>query len=119
LAPPILDIGGARQKAALLFLAAELDQHRPEHRDVERVDLGSREVLDLLKEEHALYRRPARPAILLGPGVGGPAALVEDALPAHDVVLLRRMAEPQLVADVVRQIVLGGGMLLMPERLLL
>ena len=36
LAPPIVEVGGARQEALLLLLGAELDQHRADHGDVER-----------------------------------------------------------------------------------
>ena len=92
LAPPIVEIGGARQKALLLLLGAELDQHRTDHRDVEGRHLGRRRQLVLLEEDHPLHRRPAGPAIFLGPAVGGPALLVEDALPGDGVFLARRMA---------------------------
>src|ERR1700740_2470469 len=78
LTPPIVDIGGARQKAALLLLGAELDQYRTDHRDVERGALRRRTQLVLLEKDHPLHRRPAGSAIFLRPVEGGPAALVED-----------------------------------------
>ena len=105
LAPPIVDIGGARQEAALLLVGAELDQHRADHRDVERRHFRRRRQLVFLEKDHALDRRPAGAAIFLGPVEGGPAASVEDALPAHGILLARRIAEPHPLADVVRQIV--------------
>ena len=105
LAPPIVDVGGTRQKPLLLCLGAELDQHRADHRDVERGNLGCGRQLVLLEEDHALDRRPAGTAIFLGPVEGSPAAPVEDALPADRIFLARRIAEPHPLADVVRQIV--------------
>ena len=67
LAPPVVDIGGARQKPLLLLLRAELDQHRADHRDIERVDLRRRRRLVLFEKNHALHRRPAGSAPFLGP----------------------------------------------------
>ncbi len=105
-----------RQEPLLLFLGAELDQYRPDHRDVEHLHVGRRRQLVLLEEHHALDRRPARPAMFPGPAVGGPALLVEDALPADRVVLLRRPAEPHLLADVRGQIVGDEAAHLVAER---
>src|SRR6516225_123979 len=115
LAPPVVDIGGARQKAALLLFGAELDQHRADHRDVERGDLGRRRQLVFLKKDHALHRRPAGAAIFVGPIEGRPAAFVEDTLPAHGVLLARRIAEPHPLADVLRQMIADEGAQLVAE----
>ena len=105
LAPPDVEIGGARQKPALLFVGAELDQHRADHRDVEDLHVGRRRELVFLEKHHALHRRPARPAMFLGPAVGGPALPVEDALPAGGIFFLRRMPQSHPLADVVGQVV--------------
>src|SRR5438270_13949178 len=105
LAPPIVEIGGARQEAPLLLVAAELDQHGAEHRDIARVALRRREGLDLFQEHHALDRRPAWPAPFLWPVEGRPGLLVQDALPADEVRLFDLVPELQFLADVVRQVV--------------
>ena len=119
LAPPVVDVGGARQKTSLLLFGAELDQHRADHRDVERGDLRRRRQLVLLEKDHALYRRPPGPAILLGPVEGRPAPLVEDALPSDRVLLARRIAEPHPLADVVRQMIADEGSELVAKRQLI
>ena len=116
LAPPIVDIGGARQKPLLLLLGAELDQHRPDHRDVERRHFGGWRLLVFFKEDHALYRCPTGAAMLLRPAVGGPIAPVQDALPSDGVVLGRRVAEPHPLADVTRQAIAEKGAQLVAKR---
>src|SRR5712692_9906692 len=51
-----------------------------------------------------------------GPAVGGPALLVENALPADRIGLFRRVAEPHLLADVVGQIIGDKAAQLVAER---
>jgi hypothetical protein len=116
LAPPIVDIGGPRQKSALLFGGAELDQYRADHRDVERRYLRRRRQLVFLEKDHALDRRPAGAAIFARPVERSPVALVEDALPADGILLARGIAEPHPFADVVRQIAGDEGAQLVAKR---
>ncbi len=119
LAPPVIKVGGARQEAFLLLLGAELDQHRAEHGDVERRQLRRRRNLILLEEDHLLHRGPPWAAPLLRPGHRCPAALVEDALPSHGVLLARTVAETHALADLGGQVVADEGAHLVAECLFL
>jgi hypothetical protein len=116
LAPPIVDIGGARQESLFLLVGAELDQHRADHRDVEQRHFRRRRQLVLFEKNHALDRRPARPPIFFGPAIRGPAAAVEDALPGDRILLGRRVAETHSLADRARQVVVEEGAKLIAER---
>ncbi len=102
LAPPVIEVGSAGEKALLLLLGAELDQYRAEHGDVERRQLRCWRDLVLLQEDHLLHRGPAWAAPLLRPGHRRPAALVQDALPRHSVLLARAVAETHALADLSR-----------------
>ena len=109
LAPPVVEVGGARQEALLLRLGAELHQHRAEHGDVEGEQLRRRRREVLLQEDHPLDRGPARAAPFLRPGEGGPALGIQDALPGDGVLLARRVAEPHALADLARQVLADEG----------
>ena len=116
LAPPIVEVRRPRQKALLLLVGAELDQHRADHIDVEDLHVRRRRQHVFLKEHHALHRRPARPTPFLRPAIGRPVARVEDALPAARVFLLRPIAEPHLVADVGWQVIADKAAQLVAKR---
>src|SRR5260370_39017430 len=109
-------MGGAREETLLLFLGADVDRHGPGHREFEWVALGRRRGLDFLDEDRALHRRPARPAIWLGPAISRPALLVQDALPADDVGFGDGMAEPQPVADILGQAIADKAAHLIAKR---
>src|SRR6188508_2245457 len=106
LAPPVVEIGDARQVFLLLVLAAERDDHGPDHHGAERQWFGGRGLLQLLLEDVELHRAPARAAMFLGPVRHRPALLVQDALPGDDVVLDVADALRGLLADAVRQVLL-------------
>src|SRR6185295_280065 len=106
LAPPDIEIADARQEFLLLVLAAERDDHRPDHLRAERQGLRRGGLLHLLLEDIELHRAPARAAMLLRPVRHRPAFLVEDALPGDDVFLDVADALGGLLADAVRQVLL-------------
>ncbi len=115
LAPPVVEVGGSGKKTLLLLLGAELDQHRAEHGDVERRQFRRRCDLVLLQEDHLLHRGPARAAPFLRPGHRRPAALVQDALPRHGVLLARAVAETHALADLGGKVVADEGAHLVAE----
>ena len=59
LAPPVVEVGHARQEALLLLLRAEGDDDRAAHVGVEGERLRRRRLLQLLAEDVALAERPA------------------------------------------------------------
>src|SRR5277367_2748599 len=67
LAPPVVDIGDARQILLLLLLIAEGVDDRAYHADAEGERRRRRRHLQLLVEDVMLHRGPAGAAILLGP----------------------------------------------------
>ena len=87
LAPPVVEIGDARQEAALLLLRAEGDDHRPDHADAERQRRGRRRLLHLVLEDVLLHRVPAGAAPFDRPVRHRPALGVEDARPVDELVL--------------------------------
>src|SRR5215207_4634723 len=103
LAPPVVEIGDARQEAALLRLRAEGDDHRPDHADAERQRRGRRRLLHLVLEDVLPHRVPAGAAPLDRPMRHRPALGVEDAGPFDELVLRGVMAHDELVADALRQ----------------
>ena len=109
LAPPIVQVRGARQKTLFLLLGAELQQYWADHRDVERGQLRRRRHLVFFQKDHLLDRGPAGSAPFLRPGQARPAFGVENTLPAHGVFLAGAVAEFHLGVDV-------GGQVLADER---
>ena len=103
LAKPVIDVGDARQKVALLFLGAERDQRRPDHVDVERERLRRRRHVQLFLENVLLNRVPARAAPFGSPGRRRPALLVEDARPANQLFLRNALPEHRLASNVLGQ----------------
>src|SRR4029450_8031676 len=59
LAPPVVEIGDARQGALLLRLGAEGVDHRTDHVDAEAERLRLRSLLHLLLEDIELHDAPA------------------------------------------------------------
>ena len=87
LAPPIVDIGNARQVLLLLLLVAEGIDDRADHADAEGERRRRRIHLQLFVEDVMLYRGPAGAAIFLRPVRDAPALLVEDAPPVDHLLL--------------------------------
>src|SRR5262249_31291373 len=104
-----------RQMLALLRLGAELHDHRRHHHEAERNHARRAGFADLVVEDVALERRPAGPAVFLGPARRHPAFLVEDLLPARVVVLAEVKALLDLVLDVGRELVADEGAHLLAE----
>src|SRR4051812_12456445 len=103
LAPPVVEIGDARQEAALLRLRAEGDDDRADHADAERQRRGRRRLLHLVLEDVLPHRIPAGAAPFDRPMRHRPALGVEDARPFDELVLRGMVAHDELVADARRQ----------------
>src|SRR5204863_4236922 len=65
LAPPVVEIADARQIFLFLVLAAERDDHRPDHLRAERERLGRWGLLQFLLVDIELHRAPAGAAVFL------------------------------------------------------
>src|SRR5262249_50352132 len=105
LAPPVVDIGNARQVLLLLRLVAEGVDDRADHADAEGERLRRRIGLQLLVEDVVLHAGPARAAIFLRPVRDAPALLVEDAPPGDHLVLAEMTALDHLAPRLGRNVV--------------
>src|SRR6201999_1396101 len=105
LAPPVVDIGDARQILLLLLLIAERVDHRADHADAEGERRRRRMHLQLFVEDVALHRGPAGAAMFLRPVRDAPALLVEDAPPGDHLVLGEMTAFLQLAPRIRRHVV--------------
>ena len=106
LAPPIVEIGDARQIFLLLRFIAEGDDDRAHHAHPERQWLGRRRLLHLVAEQIGLHRSPSGAAPLLRPVRHRPALGIEDALPGDHVLLSQAAPGDHLGADRRRQLLL-------------
>ena len=106
LRPPDVEVGGLRQEALLLLLAAELREHRPDHRGVEGERDRHSRALHLLVPQVPLQVGPALAAPLLRPVRHGEARGVERLLALDDLVAGQVPTLQHRVADVLRE--LGG-----------
>jgi hypothetical protein len=93
----------------LLLAGAELHQHRAQHGDVEDLGQRRRRAEQLVHQDQALQLSQLGPAEGTRPVRCGPAAFVQDALPGHGVLLARRVALAQPLADVIGQAVVHEG----------
>src|SRR5207237_2426173 len=87
LAPPVVDIGDARQILLLLLLVAEGVDDGADHADAEGERRRSWMHLQLFVEDVMLHRGPAGAAIFLRPVRAAPALLVQDAPPGDHLAL--------------------------------
>ncbi|MNE63009.1 hypothetical protein D3C80_1583330 [compost metagenome] len=101
LAPQTLAVEHRRQMLGLLLRRGKGIEHRPEHLVHEAILGGCTGQAALVIEHQDLRYRPARAAVFLGPVRRSPAALVEELLPAHD--LLARRAGAALLPFQVRR----------------
>jgi len=116
LAPPIVEIGDARQELFLLRVGTECVDHRPDHADAERQWRGCRRLLQFIQEDILLHGCPAGAAIFPRPMRDGPALLVQNARPFDELVLAGMAALFQLLADRRRQIFFEEGADLVTKR---
>ena len=106
LAPPVLPVQDTRQEAVLLFLAAELLQDRPQHRNAEGQDARRMGKRAFLLEDVALDRGPARAAKATRPIAGQPALFVQDGVPFLDLGLGQFLEQADLFGQPLGQAVL-------------
>src|SRR3546814_9691632 len=92
-----------REKALLLRIGPECRDDRADHIDVERRAFGGMRERHLLLEDIALRGRPALAAIVDRPVGGRPAARIEDALPASNVLFAKVEPINHFAARIVRQ----------------
>src|SRR5579883_1409238 len=119
LAPPVIKIGRAWQKALLLRLGPKMCDHRPHHVAVEGKGLRHAVLLQFLDEDILLDRAPGLAAPFERPARHGPAALIQNPLRGDDVVLLKFMAFLGFPADLLRDLGLTKPPYLLPEGLFL
>jgi hypothetical protein len=115
LAPPHLAARDAGQEPLLLLGSAERHDHRRDHHRPERDDARRAGERELLLEQVLLDGVPARAAELLRPAPAQPPLLAEDLGPALHVVAGQVDRVPDLLADVLRQVVTHPGVDLLAE----
>jgi hypothetical protein len=103
LAPPVVEIGDAREVATLLRLAAEGDDDRSHHVDAEWERIRRRRLLQFFAIDVLPHRRPIGAAPLDRPVRHRPTLGVEDTLPADQVFLGEVPALDHLAANRLRQ----------------
>jgi hypothetical protein len=96
-----------------------LDDHRPHHGDAEGDERRRAGLGELVLEDVALDDAPAGAALLDRPVRRDPAALVQDAVPAQDVLALDLLVLERLAPDVGGQVLLDEAPALGAEGLLL
>ena len=109
LAPPVAEVDDARQESLFLRLGAKGVDHRADHADAERDELGRIAALRLIEEDRELDRAPSGAAPFLRPVRGSPAFGGENTRPALIVVLGKAPAGDRLLADRRRQVVAHEG----------
>ncbi len=104
LAPPIVEIGDARQKLLLLRLRAESGDHRPDHVGLNARAPARRCSCNLLAEDLAAARRPPGAAPFVRPVRNRPSLFVEDARSqAMMSSFAQMMAARRILCRIVRQ----------------
>src|SRR6266700_3767021 len=105
LAPPVVDVGDARQILLLLRLVAKGVDDGTDHADAEGERRRRRVHLQLLVENVVLHRGPPGAAIFLGPVRDAPALVVEDAPPGDHLVLRQMPALDQFAPGLRRHVI--------------
>src|SRR5205085_6890427 len=105
LAPPVVDIGDARQVMLLLLFIAEGVDYGTDHADAKGERRRRRIHLQFLVEDVMLHRAPPGAAIFLRPVRYAPALLVEDTPPGDHLVFAEMTALDQLSPGLARHVV--------------
>ena len=104
LAPPLPARRNAWQEGGLLRGIAKADQHRPDHVEGDRVELGRVVCAHLLLEGQTLHHIPAVPTVLERPVRHQPALSMQHAMPAQGLLFVQRHALAHALAHVVGQL---------------
>ncbi len=104
LAPPVLPAQDARQEMAFLPGRAVGHDDRRHHAQPERHGFGRSRQGALFVEHVTLQDAPVSTAVLDRPARRDPAALVQDAMPAQEVLLVQALVVQHLAPQVGRQL---------------